>query len=1499
MLMLAIRKAHLTQTFALQVAKWAEEVVDSPQWANLVKNGSTTRMWTYINEEVRKIALSLYSQGKTKSNTYCLLREENKDRLRIRREKTAAIVNLQSTKGVALCFEMWRLQIQIDVTTKKLRIILKMEKNQTNKERSDELFLAWQKHDHAHVWKLAKLLGNRDSMGNSNRCQLTTSQWREGLCREGSSGGYNAEGIEDWDTWAQTKEQEYWLDRWKNIFVPMEECENDELPTMQLGLPVVTTTFVSGGLISGTMQKNRNTPSSNPEPCCQGCHLLISDCECDKQNLMDAVDHNGEQTKHNQDMEATPSCHVWNIRAPIFVPQNRSSLDDPEMQIMPCEDDEDLWTCPPDPGPSPHAFEQESYSQAEDDQAFCLPCDMFGNELSTCPHLATWNECKFCWCVEHNKLKNICNKCKQIVDDCNVLEAVFDKEIEAHRLESNNGVCRLMDKCPIEVTPVIRKLVLQDLRAIKTSIKHAKCRRTVPSNALPNEVWRLLLCELLPCNQQTSGIGYDTSIVTLRPFHEIFCHVLVLARVTGCPPVQWHCSQAFSLYKKDPNDVEVLFDAQRTIHSLDPIGKAYFRNIYNKSNIPVVQPFEYAYVPGRRRETAIKQQLILQHRLSAQGLSSEGVSYDMKNAFASIKFEAIDNTFMGRVCPEDEHIFQQRYKCTSMKTKSGNTSAHFAIGSGSMPGDKIAADIFRNVFQEPMIKWTQACKQEQTIIDCPVLHRKIDVSKSVYADDIFSRRVIPPGRATVTCVLEDQHNIDVALDECIGPTGLSQNKSKQEIIFSLHGKGAHEHERDLKKHVNKRVVDALLYLGAWLCANGKNTKEIATRLCCAWSKWNAFKGLFCCSHIPLRIRRLCFVSLVYNSLISALEAFVLTDKEYDKLTMFICQRSRGLLLGKAHTKHDGKHSQLSNVQVLRKVRLLPVHLELMVRRVKWLIAIVAKPGNAGAMIAAWLGELPNESANYVNPWKQQLQRDLEYCAIVPYWEDFFTQAMGNPICLFNDYDMRSTFLKLDARELRAVLLDSLTHAFVDKNNTIDKPCGVFTCDIVMPDGSVCGHQSNTKAGIWHHQVLAKSPNHGLRSAINLVVVTNQCCMCRSVFADKITTQHHVKNSLSKGRCCADRGYKCSKPVEPDSLKCPFSQIGTVNNIPMCQFEAKHLSQLQDHIMEHLQQDNKEHVLSLDVPDTCKSLVTRLAARLHTHVTIPLAHGPASAAAQVPSFASTPSQANFALASQASTNNGQGRLRCCSREQHQARRRHGVDEHGRRGHSSTNRLCLQSTPSGHIQQGRETREAAPHEMHTPPAAEYEAGLEHSVVVRALRHGAGNRSHCDWQEVCGRYQGQAGPRVWPATPPDLEEVPGGSIASHQSDEGGRDAEYKECHRHSPEVFRRVQPDPVQTSQVHQTSENSRGQEWRANQLGYQSVVSSSQRGRSSTDRHIGGAQSRQQYVQAGLIRPPLLPAQRSSPPLRPPPATTLLTAAEMCQTFAKETAEERAMKDALSR
>ena len=142
------------------------------------------------------------------------------------------------------------------------------------------------------------------------------------------------------------------------------------------------------------------------------------------------------------------------------------------------------------------------------------------------------------------------------------------------------------------------------------------------------------------------------------------------------------------------------FDAQRTIHTLDAFGKSFYKHLINKSGAKIkCSSYEYAYVKGRRRENAIKQQNIMAMRLKSAKKSFITTSYDMRNAFGSVLFEVMERVFCFLIEAEDWCIFRQRIYCTSTTTPGLERKTHFSIGSGPLPGGQIAADLFRLTFK--------------------------------------------------------------------------------------------------------------------------------------------------------------------------------------------------------------------------------------------------------------------------------------------------------------------------------------------------------------------------------------------------------------------------------------------------------------------------------------------------------------------------------------------------------------------------------------------------------------------------------------------------------------------------------------------------------------------------------------------------------------------------------------------------------------------------------
>ena len=87
------------------------------------------------------------------------------------------------------------------------------------------------------------------------------------------------------------------------------------------------------------------------------------------------------------------------------------------------------------------------------------------------------------------------------------------------------------------------------------------------------------------------------------------------------------------LHKKNPSDVSEPFDAQRLVRSLDPVGKGFFKHLYSSASLPTPASYEFGNRTYRRREGAIKTQLIKQERLALLKLSSSLSSRDGKTPF--------------------------------------------------------------------------------------------------------------------------------------------------------------------------------------------------------------------------------------------------------------------------------------------------------------------------------------------------------------------------------------------------------------------------------------------------------------------------------------------------------------------------------------------------------------------------------------------------------------------------------------------------------------------------------------------------------------------------------------------------------------------------------------------------------------------------------------------------------------------------------------------------
>eukprot|EP00975_Prorocentrum_lima_P032557 6837531-Prorocentrum_lima.AAC.1 len=88
------------------------------------------------------------------------------------------------------------------------------------------------------------------------------------------------------------------------------------------------------------------------------------------------------------------------------------------------------------------------------------------------------------------------------------------------------------------------------------------------------------------------------------------------------------------------------------------------------------------------------------------------------------------------------------------------------------------------------------------------------------------------------------------------------------------------------------------------------------------------------------------------------------------------------LLGAAVVRSNGHVKALTNMQVLAKCGCAPVHVEMRIRRVTWLQAMMRDPWSHRQCLAAVFGSDKGEELDLSNPWAKQWAGDVEALRVV-------------------------------------------------------------------------------------------------------------------------------------------------------------------------------------------------------------------------------------------------------------------------------------------------------------------------------------------------------------------------------------------------------------------------------------------------------------------------------------------------------------------------------------
>ena len=139
------------------------------------------------------------------------------------------------------------------------------------------------------------------------------------------------------------------------------------------------------------------------------------------------------------------------------------------------------------------------------------------------------------------------------------------------------------------------------------------------------------------------------------------------------------------------------------------------------------------------------------------------------------------------------------------------------------------------------------------------------------------------------------------------------------------------------------IVAKARHLGSQLSFNNCNRYELECRhraVTVAWLELGKFWHCTC----KKSFKRAVFMSKVVEAALSATCALVLSVAEYNSLTVRVVNMARSLLAGKACDRTLPEHPKAwPNNKVLKYWKLLPLHYEDAIRKIKWLQAMLLRP----------------------------------------------------------------------------------------------------------------------------------------------------------------------------------------------------------------------------------------------------------------------------------------------------------------------------------------------------------------------------------------------------------------------------------------------------------------------------------------------------------------------------------------------------------------------------
>ena len=743
------------------------------------------------------------------------------------------------------------------------------------------------------------------------------------------------------------------------------------------------------------------------------------------------------------------------------------------------------------------------------------------------------------------------------------------KEVEWDELSKQALEVQLEPQIDIEYA---KKLAHRDMQVLVGRMRKCSLRKAVPEWAIPAELWRQLCAPDMCLHPRRHGIGYNEKLHTPN-FRDCLHALLLSIRLYNKAPKEWLLSQTVQI---DKGNKKTGCEGLRTINVFEPLGKVHAKMLWDRGQRSSQRDRASGYISSKSRITPIMQRRIVKSRLRHSGLSHCDSFYDAKNAFPSVLRSVCDSVIYRTCHPQDVQLLLQRNNECVLHVRAADGAVYIQPGSGSLQGDCHAGAQFLEQYHPTIDEFIASVAEDGLLVATdPVSQQEQDLSISTYADDL-SRTIVCQDPEDLLCQL---HTANAELNIALHKIGVAQNEDKQEHVPCFMRQNADAYTRFVFDNdvLPGRTRRCSRYLGPLHHATLNESFEIENRIRLADRSWHSMGKVWFRQGLVRASLLLLFSGMVYNTLLSGLEALVLNCGQVQKLDRYVLKRGRRLLRGAACKKLevDGawKYEALPTKEVWRKLRLVPTELELCIRRIGYWQNVARHPHLHKSILASVFGhfefepyvqvDITGTPSCHANPWLQQFKRDFDTLGQLDSGISLHAEVAGRVLLLFTTF--REQFVRIDATELRAKYFGNEVpppgwNRPPQRDEDIVMPTNVeseFVCSCIDADGNVCGRTFPSYVQLRIHMVHSKGGTHGERPFYAKAAVTNACPWCKHKFSSKVVAASHIKRAFMQGMCTGRGSAFGPELIAPTSMQCP-----------VCEWMATNTSDLLQHLSTH-------------------------------------------------------------------------------------------------------------------------------------------------------------------------------------------------------------------------------------------------------------------------------------------------------------------------------------------